>query len=148
MRSVLRVGALVLAGMLFLVGPQSVDPAEAATYREKKVLRMVNKTRVNRDRVKLRMHSTTRRKAHRHSEWMASEGRIFHSSCLSCMVPSSGWSIAGENVAMATSLRGAHRALMNSKPHRRNILNRQFRKAGIGVVKRGGYFYITQVFFG
>jgi len=134
--------------MLFLVGPQSVDQAEAATYREKKVLRMVNNARANHGRVRLRMHASTRRKAHRHSERMASDGRIYHSSCLSCMAPSSGWSIVGENVAKATTLRGAHRALMNSTPHRRNILNRRFRKAGIGVVKRGNYFYITQVFFG
>ena len=135
--------------MLFLVGPHSVDPAEAAaTSREKKVLRMVNNARRNHGRARLRMHGTTRVKAHRHSKRMADAGTIFHSSCLSCMAPSSGWSIVGENVAKATTLRGAHRALMNSKPHRRNILNRRFRKAGMGVVKRGNYFYVTQVFFG
>ena len=44
---------------------------------------------------------------------------------------------AGENLALAPSLQVAHNGLMNSPGHRRNILDRQFGRLGIGIMDGG-----------
>lgn len=47
--------------------------------------------------------------------------------------------VAGENLAYAPTVEVAHAGLMNSPGHRANILSREFRRAGIGVVSSGLY---------
>lgn len=81
---------------------------------------------------------------------------------LSIFTPHSGHS--GENVAMCPigkvrGIRGSirnsndvakafHRMWMKSPGHKRNILNSRFSLIGIGIKKKGRYFYATQVFYG
>ena len=56
---------------------------------------------------------------------------------------------AGENLAGSFSVESAHRALMNSEGHRRNILNPAFTHVGIGIVRGGPYgMMFTQMFIG
>jgi hypothetical protein len=52
----------------------------------------------------------------------------------------------GENVAFDTELQTAHEGLMNSPPHRANILDPKFNAIGIGIVRSGEYLWITQDF--
>lgn len=40
----------------------------------------------------------------------------------------------------------AHRLLMESEPHRHNILNGRFELVGVGVARRGDDYWFTQVF--
>lgn len=47
------------------------------------------------------------------------------------------FSRAGENLALARTVRRAHVGLMNSPGHRKNILDPEFRRIGIGVVDGG-----------
>ncbi|MCG8402421.1 MAG: CAP domain-containing protein [Firmicutes bacterium] len=49
------------------------------------------------------------------------------------------YSYAGENLAGAPSVGGAHENLMNSDGHRRNILSSNFTEVGIGIVDGGPY---------
>jgi uncharacterized protein YkwD len=44
---------------------------------------------------------------------------------------------AGENLALAPSVQVAHNGLMNSPGHRRNIMDPQFGRAGIGIMDSG-----------
>jgi uncharacterized protein YkwD len=54
---------------------------------------------------------------------------------------------AGENLALAPTLALAHQGLMNSPPHRANILNPAYRTVGIGVLDAGPYgVMVTQNF--
>ncbi|MEQ8175104.1 MAG: CAP domain-containing protein [Syntrophomonadaceae bacterium] len=53
---------------------------------------------------------------------------------------------AAENIAMHTSVKGAHEAFMNSPGHRNNILNPVFGKLGLGFYRSGNYLYVTQWF--
>ncbi len=46
---------------------------------------------------------------------------------------------AGENLALAPNVQLAHQGLMNSSGHRANILSKDFRQVGIGVVDGGIY---------
>jgi len=81
---------------------------------------------------------------------------------LSIFTPHSGYS--GENVAMCPigKVRGIRRSIRDSKDaakafhkmwmkspgHKRNILNSKFSLIGVGIKKKGKYFYATQVFYG
>ena len=47
--------------------------------------------------------------------------------------------VAGENLAYAPDVETAHRGLMNSEGHRKNILEPQFRHIGIGIIDGGVY---------
>lgn len=42
---------------------------------------------------------------------------------------------AGENLALAPDVRAAHQGLINSPPHRANILSSHYRTVGIGIIK-------------
>jgi uncharacterized protein YkwD/uncharacterized membrane protein required for colicin V production len=56
---------------------------------------------------------------------------------------------AGENLALAPNVEVAHRGLMNSPGHKRNILDPKFRRIGIGVIDGGIYGQMyTQNFAG
>ena len=41
-----------------------------------------------------------------------------------------------------------HKNWMRSSGHRANILNRTFKRIGIGIWRKGNKFYATQVFYG
>jgi len=56
------------------------------------------------------------------------------------------FSTAGENIAMNSSVKGAHDAFMNSSGHRANILNKSFSKLGLGFYQEGRSLYVTQWF--
>lgn len=53
---------------------------------------------------------------------------------------------AAENIAMHTTVKGAHEAFMNSPGHKANISNPNYGKLGLGFYKSGNYLYITQWF--
>ena len=55
--------------------------------------------------------------------------------------------VAGENLALAPTLPGAHQGLMNSPGHRANILLPRYGRVGIGVLDGGRYgLMVTQNF--
>lgn len=49
------------------------------------------------------------------------------------------YNIAGENLALAPNTQLAHQGLMNSAGHRANIMSKDFKKIGIGVIDGGIY---------
>jgi uncharacterized protein YkwD len=75
---------------------------------------------------------------------MAESGRLFH-SCLSCRRGSGSRALA-ENVGVGDTVKVVHRALMDSSSHRANILNKSYDRVGVGIVRRGGRTWITQLF--
>jgi uncharacterized protein YkwD len=108
---------------------------------------MLNGTRSARGLGTLSLSDRLSRMARRHSSRMARERRLFHHSCLSCRFPSGSWQLLGENVGTAPSLRRVHRMMMKSPPHRSFILNGSFDRVGVGVVKRGGRYWVTEIFY-
>jgi uncharacterized protein YkwD len=49
------------------------------------------------------------------------------------------YTVVGENLALAPTLQTAHTGLMNSEGHRRNILDPDFKRMGIGIIDNGIY---------
>ena len=57
------------------------------------------------------------------------------------------FTVAGENLAYAPDVATAHQGLMESEGHRRNILDPQFRRVGIGIIATDSWgMMITQNF--
>jgi uncharacterized protein YkwD len=63
-----------------------------------------------------------------------------------------GYRVAGENLARTTNISNpaawAHEQLMQSDEHRPNILSPDFELMGVGVVRDGNSYWITQVYIG
>jgi uncharacterized protein YkwD len=143
-----RTAVVAMVAALLIAGGPAASPAQATTSSEESLFLLVNQARERRDRPRLLLSQSLSRKAHRHSARMAEEGWIFHHSCLSCLLSSWEWDAIGENVGVGGTVRSVHRALMDSRPHRRNILSRAFTKIGVGVVRSGGRVWVTEIFLG
>ena len=83
-----------------------------------------------------------------HSRQMANAGRIFHSESLGSRLTFVSWTVAGENVGAGLSMRTLFDAFMDSEGHRANILERRFRRVGIGVYAHDGFLWVTMIFVG
>jgi uncharacterized protein YkwD len=116
-------------------------------YRER-MLQLVNDVRDRNDRRLLRVDRQLSRYAVRHSRLMAEAGYLFHTTDLASRLEGRSWSIGGENVGFASSLRAVMGNFMDSAPHRRNILRRGFVHAAVGVVKSDGSLWVTTIFYG
>jgi len=146
-----RLGLVVLlTGALFVSSIPTAEPAEAAFEfkpSERRATRLMNRERVERDIGSLRLRPKLTRLARKHSRTMAAAGTIFHSD-LGETVSGLSWSIAGENVGMGPTIKGLHRAFMKSPGHRANVLERRYKRVGVGVIQRDGTIYITILFLG
>ncbi len=112
------------------------------------MLRIINRTRARHGLRGLRMWAKLQEAAHAHSRRMATQRRVFHTACLSCVSPDPSWTSMGENVARGRRLRAIHWKFMRSAAHRANILCRCYTRVGVGVVRRGGTLYVTEIFWG
>jgi len=83
-----------------------------------------------------------------HSLSMSRTRDLYHSTNLSTKLSFVSWSTYGENVGVGVDPEGLFRAFMHSDPHRRNILNRDFRKVGIAFAREDGMLWVTMIFFG
>ena len=144
----LRVGLALSVSLVLLGGQMATSASAKLNERERRLHRYVQNARQSRGIPGLHKRRGLSREAHRHSVRMARRGSTYHQGCLSCSAGHSNWSRLAENVAKARSVRKAHRALMRSRTHKRNILCRCHDRVGYGVVARGGWVYVTQIFMG
>jgi len=138
----------LLVALLFLGFLQT--PAHAATSLERQMVRLTNASRLNHGERRLRIDGGRTTKAHKHSAAMARAGSLYHTSDpADYYLRGVRWSKWGENVGETTvDLSDLQVAFMNSTVHRHNILDRRFHRAGVGVVQRGGTFWVTLFFYG
>lgn len=109
------------------------------------LLHSTNETRAHHGVPRLDLAGRMSEYAQRHSERMAREGRLWHTSGPSrygarCYL----W---GENIGYTTgSVADLQRAFMASASHRSHILNRRFDRIAVGATKAGRRLWVT-VFF-
>jgi len=147
--------AAVLTVCAALIGGAMSAPAGAALKPREKMLRLINRARVHRDLRPLRLHRQVTTVARRHSRHMANRREIFSSQNLPRAIRRWAKSDWGENVTCGRSLRSVHRRFMRRVSSRRNILRKNFRRVGIGIVEtdysphvcRGGSVWVTEIFF-
>lgn len=80
------------------------------------------------------------------STHLAEVGDLSHDDAYFTMRSQLGARMLGENVARNSDLDDAHRRLMASPGHRANILQPAFSIVGIGVVRAGGEWWVTEDF--
>jgi uncharacterized protein YkwD len=112
---------------------------------EAQMLKLVNQERVKVGAKELKVDPTIVSVARAHSRDMWERGYFSHTNPdgLSPFdrMERGGvkFSAAGENLALAPNVQMAHQGLMNSSGHKRNILDPQFGRIGIGVIDGGIY---------
>jgi len=131
----------LLASSLVALG---TAPASADGPNTGSVLAAVNASRANAGRPSLSLRSDLSAVAYRWSQKMAARNTLQHNPSLTSQV--SGWRWVGENVGYGPDWRKVQVAFMNSPAHRANILDRDYRQIGIGIVVSGDRVWITQVF--
>lgn len=136
-------GSSTLSGSSTPSGVSGASSAFRASARETRLLAKVNAARASRGVPALRASPYLASYARQHARSMAARGGLFHTANFNVLCC---WTAVGENIARYSTVTRAHVALMNSPPHRANLLNPTFRQVGIGIVKSGGKLWVTQVF--
>ncbi len=115
---------------------------------EKIIKNYTNNSRKKHDLIKISYDNRLSKIAQSHSKSMAKNGKIWHGDGVHL-----AGGFAGENVAMVPKggsskdvARRFHNCWINSPGHRANILRKEFGIIGVGVIKKGGYYYGTQLF--
>jgi uncharacterized protein YkwD/uncharacterized membrane protein required for colicin V production len=126
------------------------EPSDAD---EQQMLGLVNQERISHGLRTLTLNTKAREVARAHSQDMLQRGYFSHitpegfSPFDRLKAGKVAFGSAGENLALAPTLALAHQGLMNSPPHRANILNPAYRTVGIGVLDAGPYgVMVTQNF--
>ena len=139
-----------IASFLFLV-PRSSGQA-GITPEEQQLFDLVNQERQRAGLQKLKWDYHLAEAARAHTELQVQQRTLSHDfpgePPLDQRIADRGarFSTVGENVAFAPTIPDMHHNLMNSPPHRANILNGNFNAIGIAVVERDGELYGTQDF--
>ncbi len=120
---------------------------------EDELLATANKNRIAAGVPELRMDASLRAAARAHAQLMVERGEFEHqlSGEASLMVRiSQAGSLkldrAGENIAYAASAPRANETLMQSPPHRQNLLDQGFNVAGVAAIWSEGRLYVVQDF--
>jgi uncharacterized protein YkwD len=138
---------LVLGVLLAFLAATTATPASAGTYRAQ-MFALINQARTNHGVHALKLNIDLSHAARHHSRRMADLGYVFHTPNIPGKLKDVSWSISGENIGMAHTLKRVRKLWMNSPLHRANLLNNQFDKVGVGVVHRDGWFWVTAIFYG
>ncbi len=155
---------LQLAGLAQSPAPRDQRAQRGVPRRSMELLRLINAARANHQNrtetggraAPLRWDPAVARVALQHAEEMARDHRLRHTDAQgrspAARMSAAGiaWSMVAENVAMAPSLAAVQQMMMSEPPfqtnHRGNILNRRLTRIGIGVVKSGDEFWVTEDF--
>ncbi|MCK4891516.1 MAG: CvpA family protein [Candidatus Pacebacteria bacterium] len=112
---------------------------------ENDMLELINRERISAGRKTLIVDEKARETARKHGIDMFSNGYFSHIS-LEGESPSNRmkeggveFNFSGENLALSKDLSSAHKGLMNSPGHKKNILSPFFYRVGIGVIDGGKY---------
>jgi hypothetical protein len=108
------------------------------------LLTLVNQSRASAGLAPLTYASDLSAVAAERASIIAKSGSLTHTPDLGGRVCC--WTWIAENVAYAGSVQSLHDVLMNSAPHRANILNADADDIGIAVVRGGGSLWAAQVF--
>jgi uncharacterized protein YkwD len=136
------IALLVLAVALLLPTARAEAATDAASEEQLECL--VNTARGTEGRRALRVAPDLTEIARRHSARMAAASKLHHNADLSDEVRD--WLVVSENVGRGPSIASIHSALLASSGHRANIMDTRVTEMGIGVERRNGQYWVTQVF--
>jgi uncharacterized protein YkwD len=130
----------VLSGALLVLSLTACMSTE-----ESSVFNRINDERAKAGQPALIPDSELVAKAQAHSQAMATQGTLFHTTLRDGVTGNPHK--MGENVAFAGSIDQAFQALLNSPPHYANIVDGSFNRVGVGiVVGADGRVWVTMDF--
>ena len=148
-----RSAILFFLFLSFAALAQKPDPPAALdSDAEQEIFRLVNLERARAGLTSLRFDSSLQKAARAHSRIMADGRQLSHEFGAEprfdrrLALAGASFDVSGENVAFNQSADLAHRALMASPGHRKNILQPDFNSVGIGVIRVGPDIWVTQDF--
>ncbi|HBN97393.1 MAG TPA: hypothetical protein DDZ66_13965, partial [Firmicutes bacterium] len=127
-------------------------PNPSLTSDEQNLINQVNQERAKNGQQALKIDYDLVALAKKKSHDMAANNYFSHVSptlgTVYNMLDNAGisYSRAGENIARTGSVSRAHPLFMNSAGHRANILHSGYTHIGVGIVKQGTSYHITQIF--
>ena len=116
------------------------------------LMNRINDERISRGFSKLEWNDHLAESALAHGRRLVDQGRLSHQlpgePDLSERIHATGlrFDAAGENLAVAGSVEEIHSELMNSPPHRANILDSDYNSVGIAIISRGRDLYAVENF--
>ena len=148
-----RLGGLLaslLSGALLLGSVAGTAVGEERIGPRRQMLVLTNDDRADHHRAALSFADRLARYAKSHSQDMADEGYIFHSTADQLRAALAGyrWQLGGENVGVGGSLESLEDAFMASPDHRKNILRKIYGHAAVGIVRQDDRIWITVIFYG
>ncbi len=143
----LVITSLVLAAAVTALGPAShPEPVSAGTaeYMEGLLAKWINAARVNRGLPELRIGSKLTTFAGERAKTMASQNKLAHPSCLSCLLRQAGvsFSTCAEVIASTSypwgydAARSIYLAWKGSSGHWSILMSRSYTRIGLGVAYR------------
>jgi uncharacterized protein YkwD len=150
------VAAGVLALATFASATVAAPAAGAGTGFRAKLLTLINASRERRDLAAVSLNGSLSDDARRHTRKMLRQDEIFDPRNLQEILSGYDWDDLGAAaVGCGATLRGLHRALMESEVHREILLHPRLRRVGIGVIETDernlcgrGSFWATEIFYG
>lgn len=142
----------LIAALLLLLPLAALFAQDFDSAAEARLLELVNQERARAGLTSLKLDDRLSAAAREHSKLLAEHKTLSHQFDGEPPLPKRlaakfvRFNTDGENVAFDSDLQQAHEGLMNSPPHRANILNPKFNAVGIAVLKSGNYLWITQDF--
>ncbi|HEY4899186.1 MAG TPA: CAP domain-containing protein [Terriglobales bacterium] len=141
---------------LFLVAfsltPSGHSQERDSSAAEQRVFSLINQERVKQGLAPLQFDERLAVAARKHTQLMVQNGSLFHqfegeeSLQLRLSEEHVRGDRDGENIALDSDIEVAHVMLMQSPPHRANILDSKFNSVGIGILKTDELYYITEDF--
>ena len=150
-----RAAVVTLVIVLSAVFGSFVMTVSASAGLRERMLHAINRKRVAHDVHRLRLNRRLSRKALEHTHRMIRRNRLYHTRNLQRVVRQYNSRTWGENVGCARNLSRLMHKFMRSAAHRSNILERSYRRVGLGVVIAPdrnlcgrGSVWATQIFYG
>jgi uncharacterized protein YkwD len=139
--------ALITLALLSVLLCAPAASARTPSGFQRGIHQVTNGVREAHDRAALSKRKCVQRFAKKQARRMARQERMFHQD-LQPVLDTCGLRRAGENVAYGfTSPQSVMDAWMDSDGHRRNILDKRFRRLGVGAKQsEDGTWYLAQVF--
>lgn len=148
----MRLFAIILLSALAAVAQKPASSPTVDSEAEQEILRLLNLERARAGLRSLRADPALQRAARKHSRIMADANQLAHEFGAEppfnrrMALEGASFAASAENVAFNQTAEGAHRGLMNSPPHRANILNPEYNTVGVGVIRQGDDIWVTQDF--
>jgi uncharacterized protein YkwD len=129
------------------------DPFPYDSDAERQLFDLANRARAQAGVSPLQIEEGLTRAARMHAAEMAAQQQLSHQlsnepSLVQRLATNSTLHLegTGENVALCANVDHVQDKLMQSTPHRENLLNPAYNVAGFGVVRRGDMLYVAQDF--